>query len=94
MAAFKTSRIFRKIALIFISFTIASVYLMLAVVVIMFLFSTLHLINPALFKFKKIDLLSGTIMFIVLIFSIRTFSIAFKKIYIYFDNTILKNISS
>lgn len=86
MLGLKTKRIFRQTGIALISFLLAAAYLALAVVVIMFLFSSLHLLNPEFFKFKKLDFFTGAITLIIFIISVRVFLKSFKKIYSYLES--------
>ncbi len=86
MATSGTGRIIRKAFLLFISFLISSMYLILAALVLMFLMSTLNLINPELFQFKSPGFLTIILTGIVIVFSLRAFAMAFKRIYNFLDS--------
>ena len=85
---------FRKIVLFCISFILAAVYFLLTFIVIMFVSSSLHIINRNLFRFKDFDIISGIVTAGIFIFSAILFFKSFRKTYRYLDNVILKDIPS
>jgi hypothetical protein len=74
--------IFRA-GLFLITFIVSAAYLILAVVVIMFLFSSLHIVNPDIFDFNQLDFVTVTVTVVILIPSVLAFFK--KKTYKYFD---------
>ncbi|TNF52584.1 hypothetical protein EP227_07105 [bacterium] len=60
-------------------------YLFSVAVVIMFLTSTLHLLNQELFPFKKFDFMTALITISVIVVSIKVFPKMFKKYYYFMD---------
>jgi len=56
----------------------------------MFLSSSLHILNPDLFKFKNLDLFTGIITVVIFFISMVVFLKGFKKIYRYLDTLKLK----
>ncbi|MCK5139009.1 MAG: hypothetical protein KAQ85_04130 [Thermodesulfovibrionia bacterium] len=81
----KIKYIFQKFFLFLITFIVSAAYLVLAVVVIMFLFSSLHILNPDIFDFNQLDFVTATVTVVILIPSVLAFFMAFKKTYKYFD---------
>ncbi|MBI4698609.1 MAG: hypothetical protein HY758_06790 [Nitrospirae bacterium] len=66
-------------------------YALLTVVIIMFLFSTLHLLNPQLFNFKKIDVISVSIIAAIFFISAKLFLKTFKISLFYFRRIISRD---
>ena len=86
----KINYIFKKLVLFLIAFSVSATYLVLALVFIMFLFSSLHILNPDIFNFNKLDFVTGALVVVILGPSVLAFFKAFKKTYKYFDTIISK----
>jgi hypothetical protein len=56
-------------------------YLFSVALVIMFLTSALHIVNPELFQFKKFDLLTGIITVFIIVVSMKAFMKIYKRYY-------------
>jgi predicted ferric reductase len=81
----KIKYIFQKFFPFLITFIVSAAYLILAVVVIMFLFSSLHIVNPDIFDFSQLDFVTAAVTVVILIPSVLAFFKAFKKTYKYFN---------
>ncbi len=56
-------------------------YVMITAVVIMLLFSALHIISPDLFKFEEFDLTAGVIIAVIVVLSVRVFFKTLKRVH-------------
>jgi hypothetical protein len=79
------SKIFRKVILSVFTVLFFILYFFSVAVVIMFLTSTLHLLNKDLFPFKRYDLMTAIITISVITISIRVFPKMFKRYYYFLE---------
>jgi hypothetical protein len=79
-------KIIRKAMLSVFTILFFIIYFFSVAVSIMFLTSTLHLINQELFPFKRFDFITAIIMISVIVVSIRMFPKMLKKYYYFVEN--------
>jgi hypothetical protein len=79
------SKIFIKVMRSVFTVLFFILYIFSVAVVIMFLTSTLHLLNQELFPFKRYDLMTAIITISVITISIRVFPKMFKKYYYFLE---------
>lgn len=82
---------YRKTLLSVFSLLFFVLYLSSVAVVIMFLTSALHIVDPELFRFQRFDLLTGGITVFILVISVRAFPKLYKKYYAFLHDLFRRN---